>query len=207
MSIRGPKEKKERSLGERLQLKGERCLSLKCVMVRRPYRPGVHGNKRQRRNLSDFGRQLKEKQKFKVVYGLNERNLRTLFTQAAKARGDVAAKILELLERRVDNVVYRLGFTPSRGSARQAVLHGHILINGKRTRSPAYLVKASDIVSIHADSLPLGAFRELKATLAKKETPTWLRLDVEKLEGQVMEVPARLEAPFEINLLVESFSK
>ena len=204
----GPKEKKERALGERLGLKGERCASVKCAAVRKPYRPGVHGNsKRRRSTLSEFGRQLKEKQKFKVSYGLNERGLRKVFLSAKRARGSASDKILEFLERRLDNIVFRLGIAPSRGAARQLIVHGHISVNNKRTRSPNFYLKAGDVVNIRQGSELKGAIVSRKELILKYEPPAWLELDKEKLEGRVISLPEKEKSPFDANLLVESFSK
>jgi len=201
------KEKKERALGVRLGLKGERCNTPKCAAVRKPYRPGPHGQKRRRGQISEFGRQLNEKQKFKFSYGLKDRNLRQLFNRASKDPGSTAAKLLEFLERRLDNTIFRLGLAPSRAAARQLIAHGHILVNKRKSRSPGLLVKKDDIISLRLESSGKGAFVKLRETLKKYDPPTWLSLDVEKLEGRVLSEPKDLEAPFEINLLIESFSK
>lgn len=204
----GPKEKKERALGERLHLKGTRCDSPKCAAVRRPYPPGVHGKSR-KRALSDFGRQLKEKQKFKLTYLIDERNLSRIFGEAKKTSGSIGVgkKFLELLERRLDNVIYRLGLAPSRLMGRQLALHGHIFVNGKRTRSPGYEVKAEDVITIRRESVAKGPFRDIKEKMKTYELPSWLALDAEKLEGRVKALPHDVEMPFEISLLVEAFSK
>ncbi len=206
----GPKEKKERALGERLGLKGERCASPKCAAVRKPYRPGVHGpvrGSRRRGALSEFGRQLKEKQKFKISYGLDERNLRQVFLLAKRAKGSASDKLLEFLERRLDNVVFRLGMAPSRGAARQLIVHGHILVNKKRVRSPSFYLRSGDVVGVKIGSESTTAIARRKEVLAKYETPSWLELDREKLEGRVLSLPKEIKPPFDINLLVESFSK
>ncbi|MEK7195569.1 MAG: 30S ribosomal protein S4 [Patescibacteria group bacterium] len=202
----GPKEKKERALGERLNLKGERCSSPKCAAVRKPYRPGVHGRSR-RRALSEFGLQLKEKQKFKVSYGLDERNLRKIFYMAQKSKESSSAKLLEFLERRLDNVVFRLGLAPSRGAARQLIIHGHMAVNSRRVRSPGFLVKGGDIVSVRKESELKKALSTRKEYLKKYEPPQWLYLDREKMEGKILSLPHDETPPFEINLLIESLSK
>ncbi len=199
----GPKEKKERAVGERLNLKGERCSTPKCAFVRKPYRPGVHGPQRQRRSLSEFGLQLKEKKKFKLSYGLDERNLRRIFAMAVRAKGSSAAKIVEFLESRLDNVVYRVGFASSRGAARQLIVHGHIFVNKRRVRSPGYSVKAGDVITAQGD---VDAVKKRAEILKKYEPPAWLHLDREKLEGRVLS-PPEATSPFDVNLLVESFSK
>ncbi len=203
----GPKEKKERALGERLNLKGERCASPKCAAVRKPYRPGMHGPKSRRGNPSEFSLQLKEKQKFKVSYGIDERNLRNIFLRAAKAKGSSAMKIVEFLERRLDNTVYRLGLAPSRGAARQLVVQGHIMVNDGRVRSPGFVVKKGDIVRVRPGSEAKLHLAKRKEMLKKYEPPAWLHLDAEKLEGRVLSPPDESSSPFEANLVVESFSR
>jgi small subunit ribosomal protein S4 len=206
MSIHGPTGKRERSLGTNLLLKGLRSLGPKAAVVRRPYRPGVHGKSRQRA-LSDFGRQLKEKQKFKLSYGLDERGLAEVMKHATEMSGSIETRIMELLESRLDNVIYRMGFAPSRSAARKLVVDGHIFVNKKRVRSPGYTIQVKDIVHIRPESATKGAFKGLKETLQKYEVPAWLSVDAGKLEGEVVGTPGDIPAPFEINLLVESFSK
>lgn len=203
----GPKEKKERRLGIRLQLKKERCQSLKCAAIRRPYPPGVHGPKARFSGFSEFGLQLREKQKFKLTYGLDERNLRRLFKKAQKETGSIAAKLIQLLESRLDNVVFRLGFAGSRGVARQIISHGHIMVNDRKVRSPGYEVRKGDVIRIRPQSLNKAIFANLAENLKKYEPPSWLQLNKEKLEGRILSLPNDVEVPFEINLLVESFSK
>jgi small subunit ribosomal protein S4 len=203
----GPKEKRERALGVRLGLKGDRALSPKSAMVRKPYKPGVHGPKGRQRALSEFGLQLREKSKFKIAYGVDDRNLRRLFGIAGAAKGATGAKVMELLERRLDNVVFRLGFAPSRGAARQLVLHGHMAVNGKKVTSPGYAVGIGSIISAREEALSKKAFSERKEFLKKYDPPSWLRLDADKFTGEVLSLPVDTETPFEINLLVESFSK
>ena len=207
---RGPKEKKERALGERLGLKGARCASPKCAAVRKPYKPGAHGKAGRpggRRNQSDFGRQLMEKQKFKVSYGLNERGLRRIFNEAKVFHGDTSAKLMEFMERRLDNTVFRLGFAPSRYASRQLVVQGHIVVNGKRVHSPGYQVNKGDIIAIRKESKENKTFAGLKDVLKERELPAWMALDPEKVEGRIISLPTGEKPPFEISLLVESFSK
>lgn len=203
----GPKEKKERRLGANLQLKRDRCQSPKCATLRRPYPPGVHGPKSRFSGFSEFGLQLREKQKFKLVYGLDERNLRRIFKKARKETGSIAAKLIQLLESRLDNVVFRLGFAGSRGVARQIISHGHIMVNNKKVRSPGYEVKKGDTIKIRPQSLNKLIFANLAENLKKYQPPLWLQLDKEKIEGKVLSLPTDVEVPFEVNLLVESFSK
>lgn len=203
----GPKEKKERALGVRLGLKGDRALSPKSSVVRKPYRPGVHGPRSRPRALSEFGLQIREKNKFKLSYGVDERNLRRIFKMAQIFKGATGAKMLELLERRLDNVIFQLGFTVSRGAARQLVSHGHVDVNKKKVKSPGFQVKQGDIISIRVGSLTKAGLGARKELLKKFEPPSWLRLDAEKMEGEVLSLPTDMNPPFEINLLVESFSK
>jgi len=201
------KEKKERSLGVHLHLKGERCASPKCALVRKPYPPGVHGKRRVRKNVSEYGLQIKEKQKFKLTYGVNERNLRNIFERAAKASGSSAAKVLELLERRAANVVFRLGLAPSHAAAHQLILHGHIAINSKKVTSPGYIVKEGDVISVKSGSENNSSISKRREAIKQYEPPEWLHLDREKLEGRVIALPKNVESPFEVKLLVEAFSK
>src|SRR5581483_8176665 len=203
----GPKEKRERALGMHLGLKGERSMSPKSALVRKPYKPGVHGPHGRPRPLSEFGLQLREKSKFKLTYGVDEKNLRRLYGIAEKAKGSTGAKLLELLERRLDNVIYRLGFTPSRLSARQLVLHGHIMVNGKKVMSPGFIVRLNDIIAVRDASVSKVHIAKRRELLKQYDTPAWLKLHPEKMEGQVLSPPSDLNPPFEINLLVESFSK
>ena len=203
----GPKEKHERALGVRLGLKGERCLTPKCALVRKPYKPGVHGPKGRPRPLSEFGLQMREKSKVKLTYGIDENNLKRIFGEAVASKKALSSALLEFLERRLDNVVFRLGFAPSRGAARQLVRHGHIAVNGNKVVSPGFEVKANDMISVREGSIAMGAIAKRQEVLQKFEAPAWLRLDPVKLAGQVLALPTEVEAPFEINLLVEAFSK
>lgn len=203
----GPKEKKERSLGEHLHVKGKRCDSPKCALVRKPNRPGVHGASHKRKALSDFGKQSREKQKFKVMYGIDERNLRRIFETAQGTTLGVSEKLMELLERRLDNTLFRLGFAESRSMGRQLVVHGHILLNGRHVRSPGIFVSTGDTIRIVDRSKTKKIFQELKNALEHKEIPAWLAVDPQTLEGRVLSLPRDTQTAFEINLLVESFSK
>ncbi|MBM3257415.1 MAG: 30S ribosomal protein S4 [Candidatus Liptonbacteria bacterium] len=208
MSIRGPKEKKERSLGEYLQLKAYRGATPKAALMRKPYKPGQHGpSKKHPKALSEFGLQLKEKQKFKLSYGIDERNLRTLFEDARRARGSTAEKILELLERRLDNVLFRAGIAESRSMGRQFLIHGHVMVNGRIVRSPGYLIKAGEVISVKEASKAKQSFKHLRDPQWKREIPSWIALDKEKLEAKVLSIPKDIEPPFEVKLLVEAFSK
>ena len=201
----GPKEKKERALGEHLHLKARRCQSPKCALVRRPQRPGVHA--RRRRMLSDFGRQIREKQKFKLTYGINERNLKRMFKQAEQSSDSTVEKLLELAGRRLDNAIFKLGLAGSRSEGRQLIGHGHIMVNQRRVRSPGFLVKQNDVIAVRPESKSKTAFRALAESLKTYEPPAWLYLDKEKLEGKILGLPEDEKLPVEINLLVESLNK
>ncbi len=199
--MRRIKEKKERSLGVKLFLKAERCGSHKCVMIRRPYRPGQHGRKR-RSALSDYGRQLQEKQKIQIIYGLTNRQMRNLFLKYPNN----PEKIIETLERRLDRVVYYLGLAPSVRVARQIVSHGHILVNGRRMTIPSYQVKKGDKISIRERSKSLKLFEGLKDRLKDWEVVGWLKMDKAKFEGECVDRPdTEIVMPFDINLVGEFY--
>ncbi|MBI5401227.1 30S ribosomal protein S4 [Candidatus Wolfebacteria bacterium] len=202
----GAKEKKERALGTKLFLKAYRSATPKSAMVRKPYRPGAHGKSR-RRALSEFGQQLLEKQKIMVSYGLREAQMRKMFKEALGKKEAVSDAIVNLLERRLDNVVYRLGFAPSRIMARQFVSHGHILVNGRKVTIPSYRVKIGDIVVVKPASLLRLIFKDLAANIKKYEVPNWLNVDKEKLEGKIKSLPRDIEIPFDISLVVDYYSR
>lgn len=199
-------EKKERALGMKLFLKAERCNSPKCAMVRRAYRPGMHG-KKSKRALSEYGTQLLEKQRIKVSYGLKETQLAKIFKEARKKSGDIRERIIITLERQLFNVIFRLGLAPSRIVARQLISHGHFLVNNKKITISSYLVKVGDIISIKPSSHQLLIFKDLPNIIKKYEPPEWLIIDKEKLEGRVKSLPQNIEIPFDINLVVDYYSK
>ncbi len=205
----GPKEKRERALGERLGLKGDRSMSPKSAFLRKPYRPGVHGPQRGRRprTLSEFGLQIREKRKFKLAYGVGERGMKRLYLAAVASKGASSEKLLQLLESRLDNAVYRLGFAPTRLAARQLVRHGHISVNKRKTSSPGYLLKKGDTVSVREGSEGKQAIAKRRELLKKYDAPPWLALAPDKLEGIVLSPPSLPEIPFDVKLLIESFSK
>ena len=202
-------EKKERFLGEGLHLKGERCLSPKCAVIRKPYPPGAHGpNPSRPRKLSDFARQSREKQKFKVTYGLTEKGLRRLFDIAHQDKAPTAHKLQELLERRLDNTIFRLGFASSRSTARQIISHGHMTLNGKNVRTPSVLVEKGDVIGFKEGSkAKVKLMKDGKEALIKKDVPAWLSVDGDKVTGTVITLPADLEQRFQVSLLVQSFTK
>ena len=200
------REKKERALGTRLFLKAERCNSQKCATVRRPYRPGLHGKSR-RRPLSEYGLQLQEKQKIKFSYGIRESQMRKMFTKSVKSAGTTGKMIITFLEKRLDNVVYRLGFTLSRSVARQMVGHGHFTVNGRKVTIPSYELRVGDVIGIRPQSKNHPLFQELDMVFKKYDPPVWLELDKEKREGKVVSMPKDIEAPFNVNLVVDYYSK
>lgn len=196
-------EKKERALGTRLFLKAFRCNSPKCALVRRPSKPGVHGGKKRgHRAISEFGRQLQEKQKVQISYGINNRQMRQLFRGKKETE-----KILESLEKRLDNVLFRLGLADSRVIARQLIGHGHILVKNKKVSIPSYRVEIGEEVGLDADSRKLKIFDSLELKLKKFEPPKWLKLDKEKLTGELIDKPQETNLPFDLNLVAEYYSR
>lgn len=205
----GPKEKKERRLGERLGIKGDRCAGPKCAAVRRAYPPGVHGQKRQKR-LTPFGLQLQEKQKARIIYGLAERQFRNYITAATKKRGDTGLILGRLLEQRLDNVVYRLGFARSRGEARQVVSYGHFLVNGKRLNIPSYQVEVGDVIEVKPKSVINKFFNDaIKPRLARQILVPWVTLEEGALKGRVIALPEENDIPQNFNrkMIIEFYSR
>jgi len=203
-----PKCKQCRRAGQKLFLKGERCNSPKCAMVKRNFPPGVHGSKGYQR-LTDYGQQLMEKQKAKKIYHLMETQFKNYFQKASKSRGNTEGLLLEFLEMRLDNVIYRLGFAPSRDLARQLISHKHFLVNNKGINIPSYQVKVGDIISLKEKSRKLKIFSNLSEQVKKTEPASWLSLDLKKLEAKVTDKP-RLEqakGEFDPRLVVEFYSK
>lgn len=195
-----------RSAGEKLFLKGDRCYTQKCAMVRNSGRPGVHSRKRV--SLSEFGLQLKEKQKARFSYKLSEKQFGNYINQVFK-KGMSPHALMAKLERRLDNAVYRLGFAVSRSVARQLVNHGHFYVNGKKMDIPSYEVKINNTIEIAPSSKDLSIFKNLKETLKKYAPPAWLTIDKETLKGQVKSLPAKedLITSFNTNLIIEYYSK
>lgn len=200
--------KKCRRAGQKLFLKGERCFTPKCAMVKKPYVPGVHGKKR-RRALSEYGIQLLEKQKLKEIYGLNETQLKKYFKEASKARGATTEILLTKLETRIDNVIFRLGLTESRAKARQIVSHGHILLNDRKVNIPSIHVKKGDVIKIKKSSLSKKLFENLETRLKKYNPPTWLSLDKKDWQATILAMPSReeMELPAELQMVVEYYSR
>lgn len=193
--------------GLKLFLKGDRCFGGKCAFDNREYAPGQHGQSRKK--VSEYGLQLREKQKAKRIYGMLERQFHNLFVKAEKQKGVTGTNLLVLLERRLDNIVYRLGMASSRTQARQLVRHGHIAVNGRRVDIPSALVKAGDVVSVMENSRGSEYFKGLAEKMAAKTMPVWLVQDAENLSGKVDRFPAReeIDSPIEEHLIVELYSK
>jgi len=191
--------------GTKLFLKGERCLSKKCAMEKRPVVPGQHGTGRKK--VTEYGRQLREKQKLKRTYGLLEKQMRAYYEEAERLNGVTGETMLSLIERRLDNVVYRMGIGASRDEARQIVSHGHICVNGKRVNIPSYEVKAGDEISIKENKRSLEMFKTLKEV--KVVLPKWVEFDATKLSGKILDLPKRddIDLAIEEHLIVELYSR
>lgn len=191
--------------GAKLFLKGERCLSKKCAMERRPVNPGQHPNTRKK--PTEYLTQLREKQKVKRAYGLQEKQFHGYYEEASRLRGKTGENMLSLLERRLDNVVYRLGLGSSRAACRQLVNHGHITVNGKAINIPSYQVKVGDVISVKESKRKKAVFADVKGS--RVIVPKWLEFDSEKLTGKVNLLPARDDIDLTIaeHLIVELYSK
>ena len=197
--------------GMKLFLKGERCLSPKCAMERRAFPPGIHGKKQTfRRKTSDYGVQLREKQKARRIYGVMERQFRRYFEEANRATGLTGLNLLSMLERRLDNVVYRLGFADSRAQARQIVRHGHFEVNGRKTDIPSFQVSIGDVISVRQSATSKTYFKD-RAQLMQgtANVPNWLRLNMAAMNAEVMANPAREDIGIALNeqLIVEYYSR
>ncbi|MBF8376858.1 30S ribosomal protein S4 [Alicyclobacillus mali] len=193
--------------GIKLYLKGERCFSEKCAVDKRPYAPGQHGQGRKR--TTEYGMQLREKQKARRYYGVLENQFERYYEEAARRRGVTGETLLQLLESRLDNVVYRLGFAASRAEARQLVRHGHIHVNGHRVDIPSFLVKEGDVVSVREKSRDNARLKELAELIPSRTIPAWLELDIENWTAKVLRRPARdeIDAPVQEQQIVEFYSR
>jgi len=193
--------------GMKLFLKGERCYKDKCGFEKKPFPPGQHGQARKK--VSDFGTQLREKQKVKRLYGVLEKQFRIYFDKATRMQGITGENLLQLLERRLDNIVYRSGFAGSRKEARQMVGHGHFLVNGKPVNIPSYLVKAGDVVAVCEKSRENSRIKECLETAEGRGVSEWIALDKPNYKASVNRMPARDDVGYEIqeHLIVELYSK
>jgi small subunit ribosomal protein S4 len=208
---RGPVCKLCRREGEKLFLKGERCLSPKCAFDRRSYAPGQHGKSSQfrRRRESDYNRQLRAKQKARRVYGILERQFRRYYAVSLKRRGLTGLNLLQILESRLDNVIYRLGYADSRAEARLLVTHGHFTVNGRRTDVPSMLMTTGDVVAVREGSRQRTYFKDLSALAESKNVLSWLERDLNGLSGKVVRLPERAEIDGNLHeqLIVEYYSR
>lgn len=203
-----PKCKQCRRAGEKLFLKGDRCASPKCGMVKRNYPPGIHGPKGKQR-LSEYGQQMQEKQKAKKQYILLEKQFRLTMEKAKKQTGDLGENFLRALEERLDNVVFRLGFTNSRSQAREMVSHGHFTVNDKKVDVPSFHVKVGDIVKIKKSSQKKKLFDKMEEKIKKAHVPGWLNMDAGNLTGKVLHHPSMKDIQSNINMqmIIEYYSR
>ncbi len=196
--------------GMKLFLKGERCLSPKCAIERRNSPPGMHGKKAAfKRKTSDYGLQLREKQKARRVYGVMEQQFRRYFREASRRKGMTGAQLLSILESRMDNVVYRMGFADSRAQARQLVRHGHFDLNGRKTDIPSAMLKAGDVITVHGSSRGTTYFKDRGQLMVGGRVPAWLSVSQADMKGTVLAAPQRedVEIPLNDQLIVEFYSR
>jgi small subunit ribosomal protein S4 len=193
--------------GSKLYLKGDRCYTDKCAIARRAYAPGQHGQSKKK--MSNYGVQLREKQKVRRIYGVLEKQFRDYFVEAERRKGVTGENLLRLLELRLDNVVYRMGFGESRAEARQLVRHGHFTVNGGKVDIPSYQVGLNDLVVVKATSKSTDKFKELAENSAGKTAPQWLSINSEMMEARVIALPVRedIDLPIEEHLIVELYSR
>ncbi|HLR35629.1 MAG TPA: 30S ribosomal protein S4 [Tissierellales bacterium] len=192
--------------GQKLYLKGDKCYTDKCPVSKRNYAPGQHGNSR--RKLTEYGLQLREKQKVRRVYGIQESKMRQYFIMADRMKGITGENLLRLLELRLDNVIYRMGFASSRAEARQFVTHGHLRVNGKKVDVPSYITKAGDVIEVKEKSKNSPKFKEMVENHGGT-TATWLEVNPNELKGKIVTEPTRedIDIPIEEHLIVELYSK
>src|SRR5437763_6016395 len=203
----GPVCKLCRREGVKLFLKGDKCMT-KCTLERRNTRPGQHGAGRPRK-ASGYALQLREKQKVRRTYGVLERQFKKHFNTAARRPGKTSENLLQVLEMRLDNLVYRLGFADSRAQARQLVNHGHFAVNGRKTDIPSFIARPNDVISVRERAKGLEYFKARVLILAQKGVPSWLRLDINEMTGRVISLPTRteLELPFDEQMVVEYYQR
>lgn len=205
----GPTCRLCRRVGDKLMLKGDRCYTSKCAMERRSVPPGYNATAKRRPRKSERGLQLLEKQKARYSYGLLERQFRKFFAEAERLPGVTGENLLVLLERRLDNVVYRLGFASSRAQARQIVRHGHIMVNGRKTNIPSYLVRPGDVIAWREPSKNTEYYKMVSQIAGDVAIPPWLSLDKKNLTGKVLSLPAPedIQAKFDVKSIVEYYSR
>jgi small subunit ribosomal protein S4 len=204
----GPKCRQCRREGEKLFLKGEKCFTDRCAVERRSYAPGQHGQKSGSR-MSDFGKQLREKQKLRRTYGVLERQFRNTYAEAASSKGVTGERLLQLLETRLDNIAYRMGFGASRTEARQVVRHNGIHVNGKRVNIPSYQVRPGDVVEVTGKAKEQLRIKASSEAAEGRGFPEWLEVDAKALKGTFKSLPARADLPSTVNesLIIELYSK
>ncbi|HHT37604.1 MAG: 30S ribosomal protein S4 [Candidatus Wallacebacter cryptica] len=207
MRYTGPVCRLCRREGVKLYLKGDKCYTDKCPVQRRAYPPGQHGQSRKK--LSEYGLQLRMKQRLRRIYGVSERQLENYYDDAARKRGITGEILLQTLEMRLDNVLYRFGVGASRPQARQLVMHGHVTVNGKKVDIPSYQVKVGDVIAVKESSRNLDVVKANAEAASGRALPDWLEFDLEKLEGSIKAVPAReqIDIPVEEHLIVEFYSR
>lgn len=192
----------------KLYLKGDRCYSDKCAFDRRSYPPGQHGQRRGGK-ISDYGLQLREKQKVKRTYGLSEKQFKLTFVRADRRKGITGTNLLVMLEQRLDNVVYRMGFANSRNQARQLVRHSHFLVNGKKVNIPSYQTRSGDIVEVREKSKSIQIITDAMEAVVRRAMPQWIELDKEKMKGTIKGLPVRedITMPIQESQIVELYSR
>ena len=211
----GPACKLCRREGDKLYLKGERCFTPKCAFEKRSFAPGQHGKAGSRGGMgrtgreSDYARQLRAKQRARRVYGILERQFRRYYETSLTRRGITGLNLLQILESRLDNVIYRLGFATSRSHARLLVTHGHFIVNGRRTDIPSMILKEGDTIAVREGSRPLTYFKEMGDLAEKRTAPAWLGRDLKQLSGSIARLPERAEIDGNLNeqLIVEYYSR
>lgn len=193
--------------GAKLYLKGDRCYSDKCAFTRKGYPPGAHGQSRPK--ISEYGLQLREKQKTRRIYGVLEKQFRRYFKEADRRKGITGEILLQILESRLDNIVYRMGLARSRADARQLIRHGHYTVNGRKVNIPSYLTRPGDVIAVREKSKNSALFKELAEWGAAQGTVNWLEVDRENMSGKVVRLPSRgeLDVPISEHLIVELYSR
>ncbi len=204
---RGPVCRHCRREGVKLYIKGDRCFTDKCAMIRHPYPPGEHGQSRSK--VSEYGLQLREKQKARRIYGVQEKQFRNYFVEADRRKGVTGEILLQILESRLDNIVYRLGLARSRNEARQLVRHGHFEVNGKKVDVPSYLTRSGDEIRVREKSRGKEVFKEIAETSQDQGVMDWLEVDRDNMRGKIIRKPAReeIDVPVTEQLIVELYSR
>lgn len=195
--------------GAKLYLKGDKCYSDKCAFTKRSYAPGQHGQTQGRKKVSEYGIQLREKQKARRAYGMLEGQFHAYFEKAERQKGVTGENLLVMLERRLDNVVYRLGFAASRNQGRQLVRHGHFTVNGRRVNIPSYLIKPGDVIQVHESSKESPLLKQIFEAIGHKTAPMWLETSAQDMSGKVVRYPSRdeIDTPIQEHLIVELYSR